>query len=124
MVIVSQLYAEKAWQRIWSALDKDGDGVISEAEIARLDRDGDGTLDRHELMSALKQVSYRRLRPLLFSCSLVCSPRACGRVVRLVRAADDRRACSNCGRGGGGGGAAPTERVRSNRARVLQTMSA
>ena len=66
MVIVSQLYAEKAWQRIWSALDKDGDGVISEAEIARLDRDGDGTLDRHELMSALKQASSSSL-VLLFA---------------------------------------------------------
>jgi len=102
MVIVSQLYAEKAWQRIWSALDKDGDGVISEAEIARLDRDGDGTLDRHELMSALKQAVF------VLSCSLVLlfAPRALAVAlfvssVRRTTAAHVRTV-EGAGEGGGG----------------------
>jgi len=51
--------ARHAWTKVYSMLDVNNDGNLSDDEIAKLDEDGDGKIDQQEMMDALEEVGYK-----------------------------------------------------------------
>eukprot|EP00930_Biecheleria_cincta_P021287 TRINITY_DN15817_c0_g1_i3.p1 TRINITY_DN15817_c0_g1~~TRINITY_DN15817_c0_g1_i3.p1 ORF type:complete len:670 (+),score=106.48 TRINITY_DN15817_c0_g1_i3:85-2094(+) len=57
--LLLHLWAERVWVQIWSEMDRDHDGRISQDEIKLVDEDCSGSLDRAEVLHAInKLVGY------------------------------------------------------------------
>eukprot|EP00746_Dinoflagellata_sp_MGD_P084739 gnl/MRDRNA2_/MRDRNA2_33606_c0_seq1.p1 gnl/MRDRNA2_/MRDRNA2_33606_c0~~gnl/MRDRNA2_/MRDRNA2_33606_c0_seq1.p1 ORF type:complete len:374 (-),score=80.22 gnl/MRDRNA2_/MRDRNA2_33606_c0_seq1:97-1152(-) len=54
--LLMQLWADVVWEEIWKACETDGDGELSNEEIAKLDLNKDGKLDKGELAAALNNI--------------------------------------------------------------------
>ena len=55
-VLLLKLFSKDIWNKLWLALDADGDGTISSEELKLLDIDGDGMLSKVELKQAIERI--------------------------------------------------------------------
>jgi 2',3'-cyclic-nucleotide 2'-phosphodiesterase (5'-nucleotidase family) len=52
--IIIQYVVLKIWVALWGIFDKNGDGTLAKAELAKFDTDGDGHLSKKELLAVIK----------------------------------------------------------------------